>query len=634
MTLIQRALPLLAAIAFFCAPNLLAQYSFDDAKHLLETYCLTCHQGKAPAAGLNLAAFTTPASLSLRAPKWNTILSRVGNSEMPPRGAPAPASDQREAFALWLHDALKKEACSGGLSAGLAPIRRLNRTEYSATIRDLLNVHLDVGAMLPADGAGGEGFDNAAETLFLSPVHAEKYLDAAKAALEFAAKDPRSRVKFMIAAPGPNTSPREAASRILEAFLPRAFRRPLDPADLQVYLGLFDSAQKNKSSFDDSVLYALKGVLVSPQFLFRIEDQNPFAQPRLLNDYALASRLSYFLWGSTPDSLLLALAKAGKLHEPEILAGQTARMLRNQKSFDFVQSFVEQWLGTRALGQTAQPDAKLFPVYAGDEELRGDVRYQPVLFFREILANDLSLLNLIDSNFTIATKKLQKLYGLSVVPPRKDISGQPQRIELPEGSHRGGLLGMSAVLIVSSHAQRTSPVLRGKWILDAMLGTPPPPPPPDVPALEEPSGDAPKTVRELLTRHRANPVCASCHSRIDPLGFALENFDALGRWRAEESGKPVDAKGALPDGTTFEGPEELKAVLLAKKDVFVRNLANKMLGYALGRGLTLQDSCVVDTIVDDVKKHDYSAQSLVNAVVMSVPFRYQMENVRAKVAAK
>jgi hypothetical protein len=627
-------LPLLAAIAFFCAPNLLAQYSFDDAKHLLETYCLTCHQGKAPAAGLNLAAFTTPASLSLRAPKWNTILSRVGNSEMPPRGAPAPASDQREAFALWLHDALKKEACSGGLSAGLAPIRRLNRTEYSATIRDLLNVHLDVGAMLPADGAGGEGFDNAAETLFLSPVHAEKYLDAAKAALEFAAKDPRSRVKFMIAAPGPNTSPREAASRILEAFLPRAFRRPLDPADLQVYLGLFDSAQKNKSSFDDSVLYALKGVLVSPQFLFRIEDQNPFAQPRLLNDYALASRLSYFLWGSTPDSLLLALAKAGKLHEPEILAGQTARMLRNQKSFDFVQSFVEQWLGTRALGQTAQPDAKLFPVYAGDEELRGDVRYQPVLFFREILANDLSLLNLIDSNFTIATKKLQKLYGLSVVPPRKDISGQPQRIELPEGSHRGGLLGMSAVLIVSSHAQRTSPVLRGKWILDAMLGTPPPPPPPDVPALEEPSGDAPKTVRELLTRHRANPVCASCHSRIDPLGFALENFDALGRWRAEESGKPVDAKGALPDGTTFEGPEELKAVLLAKKDVFVRNLANKMLGYALGRGLTLQDSCVVDTIVDDVKKHDYSAQSLVNAVVMSVPFRYQMENVRAKVAAK
>ncbi|MDP9170557.1 MAG: DUF1592 domain-containing protein, partial [Acidobacteriota bacterium] len=431
----------LAAIAFlFTSSAALGQYSFDDANHLLAAWCQSCHQGKSPAAGLNVTALAAPDSLSLRAPQWSKILLRVHNSEMPPRGAPAPDPDQREAFTTWLRGALKHEACSTGLSPGVAPLRRLNRTEYSASIRDLLNVHLDVGAMLPADGAGGEGFDNAAETLFLSPVHAEKYLDSAKAALEFAAKDPRSRAKFMIAAPGPATTPRQAARQILENFLPRAFRRPLDDADLQVYLGLFDSAQKNKSSFDDSILYALKAVLVSPQFLFRTEDPNPTPQPRLLDDYALASRLSYFLWGSTPDGLLLALARAGKLHDPEVLSGQVARMLRNQKSFDFVQSFVEQWLGTRALGQTIQPDAKLFPVYAGDEELRGDVRYQPVLFFREILANDLSLLNLIDSKFTIATKKLQKLYGLSVPPPRKDIAGQPQRIELPEGSHRGGLL--------------------------------------------------------------------------------------------------------------------------------------------------------------------------------------------------
>jgi mono/diheme cytochrome c family protein len=630
----QRALSSLAAIASFLTSSAFAQYSFEDAKHFLVTYCQNCHQGKSPAAGLNLESFTMPESLSLRAPKWNTILARVGNSEMPPRGMSAPASDQREAFTAWLHDALKRDACSSGLSAGPAPMRRLNRTEYSATIRDLLNVHLDVGAKLPADGAGGEGFDNAAETLFLSPVHAEKYLDAAKAALEFAAKDPRSRAKFLIASPDPNTPPRQAAREILQDFLPRAFRRPLDEGDLQVYLGLFDSAQKNRVSFDESILYALKGVLVSPQFLFRTEDPNPYAHPRLLDDYALATRLSYFLWGSTPDGLLLALAKAGKLQDPAVLQGQVERMLRNQKSFDFVQSFVEQWLGTRALGQTIQPDATLFPVYSSDEELRGDVRYQPVLFFREILANDLSLMNLLDSSFTIATKKLQKLYGLSVTPPRKDIGGQPQRIELPEGSHRGGLLGMSAVLIVSSHPQRTSPVLRGKWILDAILGTPPPPPPPDVPALEEPKGETPHTVRELLTQHRANPVCASCHSRIDPLGFALENYDALGRWRTEESGKPVDAKGAMPDGTTFEGPDQLKAVLLAKKDLFIRNLSNKMLGYALGRGLTMKDSCVVDTIVADVERHDYSAGSLIDAIVMSVPFRYQMESDRAKVVAK
>lgn len=262
-------------------------------------------------------------------------------------------------------------------------------------------------------------------------------------------------------------------------------------------------------------------------------------------------------------------------------------------------------------------------MYSGDAELQGDIRYQPVLFFREILSNDLSLLNLLDSKFTIATKKLQKLYGLNVKPPRGDNGSAPQRIELPDDSHRGGLLGMSAVLAVSSHPHRTSPVLRGKWMLDAMLGTPPPPPPPNVPALEEPQGEAPKTVRELLSRHRADPVCASCHSRIDPLGFALENYDALGRWRTEDGGKPVDAKGELPDGTTFEGPDQLKAVLLQKKSLFVRNLTNKMLGYALGRGLTLKDSCVVDSIVAEVERNNYSAHSLINSVVMSMPFRYQ-----------
>lgn len=542
---------------------------------------------------------------------------------MPPKGLPSPSSEQREAFSTWLYNALKTDACEDGITPGPAPIRRLNRTEYSATIRDLLNLHLDMGKMLPADGAGGEGFDNAAETLFLSPVHAEKYLDAAKLALDSAIKDPRSRAKFLTSQPGPGISPRQAARKVFEDFLPRAFRRPLDESDLAVYLALFDAAQKNHEGYNDSLLFALRGVLVSPQFLFRTEPANPSAEPRLLDNYSMATRLSYFLWGSTPDSLLLALARSGKLQDPEILKGQIARMLRNPKSFEFVQSFVEQWLGTRALGQTVRPDAKLFPAYTGDEELQGDVRYQPVLFFQEILSSNLSLLNLLDSPFTIATRKLQKLYGLDVKVAREGNKESPQRIELPPDSHRGGLLGMSAVLAVSSHPHRTSPVLRGKWILDAMLGTPPPPPPPDVPALEESKVGGTHTVRELLAQHRANPVCAGCHSRIDPLGFALENYDALGRWRTEENGKPVDAKGQLPDGTEFDGPEQLKAVLLVKKDLFIRNLTNKMLGYALGRGLTLKDSCVVDSIVAEVARNDYSARTLINAVVMSMPFRYQ-----------
>jgi hypothetical protein len=216
------------------------------------------------------------------------------------------------------------------------------------------------------------------------------------------------------------------------------------------------------------------------------------------------------------------------------------------------------------------------------------------------------------------------LYRTDIKPARPNNQEQPQRIELPEGSHRGGLLGMSAVLAISSHPHRTSPVLRGKWLLETILGTPPPPPPANVPKLDEnTSGEVPATLREKLAQHRANPACANCHSRIDPLGFALENFDVLGRWRAEDAGKPIDARGELPDGTVFEGPDQLKAALMRKKDLFVRNFVNKVLGYALGRGLTLQDSCTVDSIVAEVERNNYRAQALVNAVAMSVPFRYQ-----------
>jgi hypothetical protein len=347
-----------------------------------------------------------------------------------------------------------------------------------------------------------------------------------------------------------------------------------------------------------------------------------------LDDYSLATRLSYFLWNSTPDSLLLALAGDGKLNDPEILKAQIARMLRSPKSFDFAQNFVEQWLGTRVLGQGTEPDAKLFPAYAGDAELQGDIRLQPVVFFRELLMSDLSLLNLIDSKFTITTKKLQKLYGSDVLPPKKE-SSNPQRVELPEGSNRGGLLGMSAILVVSSHPQRTSPVLRGKWLLDAILGTPPPAPPANVPPLEEATAAKPRTVREILTQHRADPVCASCHSRIDPLGFALENYDALGVWRNTDAGKAVDASGELPDGTRFAGPAQLKKLLLERKGLFLRNLTNRMLGYALGRGLNRRDSCVVNDILAQVEAGNFSAQTLIQSVVLSMPFRYQAGTIAA-----
>jgi mono/diheme cytochrome c family protein len=613
-------LVLLAASAVAQPPA--ARYNTAEGQQFLRTNCGSCHAGKAPIGGFDIGKLALPVSFREQSEAWTKASLRVYNGEMPPT---SPLGlEQREAFAGWVQENLRKAACSEGKTPGPAPARRLNRYQYTTTVRDLLNLHVDVGAVLPPDGAGGEGFDNAAETLFLSPIYAEKYLEASKLALGFASKDPRARAKFLIAVPGPGVSPQAAARAILEEFLPRAFRRPVDHADLEFYLGLFSNSAKRGESFEESILYTLRAVLMSPQFLFRMEPQNNTEQARLLDDYSLASRLSYFLWNSTPDGLLLALAETGKLNDPQILEGQVARMLRNQKSVDFARSFVDQWLRIRDLGQAFQPDPKLFPEW-NDSELQGDIRNQPVLFFREILANDLSILDLLDSKWTIATRKLQKvLYGTSIKPSRPDNQEQPQRIELPEGSHRGGLLGMSAVLAVSSHPHRTSPVLRGKWLLEAILGTPPPPPPPNVPKLEEAkAGDAPATLRERLAQHREDPACAGCHSRIDPLGFALENFDVLGRWRLEDAGKPIDASGELPDGTRFEGPDQLKAVLMRKKDLFVRNFVSKVLGYALGRGLTLQDSCTVDSIVAEVERDNYRAQALIRAVVMSVPFRYQ-----------
>ncbi|MEO8130958.1 MAG: DUF1588 domain-containing protein [Bryobacteraceae bacterium] len=602
-------------------------YSFDQSQAFLKTYCETCH-GKSGAGGFRLERVSTPASLESNQQKWSSLNLRVKNGEMPPKGAPAPDLDTREQFTDWVTTTLRAEACAGGITAGAFPIRRLNRDEYTATLRDLLDMQMDVGHPLPADGAGGEGFDNAAETLFLSPLHSEKYMDLARFAMDYAAKEYKSRVKILIAKPGPGVTPEQAARQILQNFLPRAFRRPVTESDVKPYLELFQAARKQGQDFEEAIFFSLRGALVSPLFLFRSETPNPSPEPRRVDDVALASRLSYFLWGSMPDELLFDVAAAGKLHDPEVMSVMVARMLRNDRSHNFTQRFVEQWLHVRELGIDKVPDAKLFPTYAADEELRSDIRLQPTLFLRELLLRNMSLLNLLDSKYTIGTSTLAKHMSITL-PLNKNAAKQPQWVELPAGTHRGGLLGMPAVLLVSSYPYRTSPVLRGAWILDSILGTPPPPPPPNVPALEETKeGAPPKSVRERLTQHRANPVCASCHSRIDPLGFALENYDPIGRWRDEDGGKPVDSSGELMDGTKILGPDQLKAALLERKELFIRNLTTKMLGYALGRGLTLKDSCTVDSIVAELKENDYKAQTLIQAIAKSMPFQYQAGAVR------
>jgi hypothetical protein len=332
--------------------------------------------------------------------------------------------------------------------------------------------------------------------------------------------------------------------------------------------------------------------------------------------------MSYFLLGSMPDELLEDIAAAGKLHDPAVVHELIPRLLRREQALEFAKRLVDQWLRIRQLDTDKAPDAKLFPAWTTDEDLRSDIRLQPAIFFHEILKRDLSLLNLIDSSQTVVTRKLARHVGETVT--FNGDAQQPQWADLSKGSTRGGLLGMPAVLAVSSYPYRTSPVLRGAWILESILGTPPPPPPAEVPALEkQASAESPRSVREMLMLHRANAACATCHNRIDPLGFALENYDFIGRWRDQDAGKPIDNRGELPDGTVVAGPQSLKAALLDRKELFVRNLTVKMLGYALGRGLTPQDSCAVDRIVAELKENDYRAQKLIELVVLSVPFQYQ-----------
>jgi hypothetical protein len=578
--------------------TILAAHAQADTSQFLRQYCAACHSGKAAQGGFSLEHWSTDVHARLRAKE------RIENGSMPPKGLPAPSLDLRESITAQILADLKAEACTVGIVTGPRPLRRLNRDEYSATIEDLLDIHLDLASRLPEDGAGGEGFDNAAETLFLSPLHSEKYLDTAKFALDYAAKEAKSRERLLVAKPTPNTPPAAAARAILAAFLPRAFRRPVSTSEIDSYLALFRQAQQLGHSFEPAVFFSLRAALVSPQFLFRQET----------GQYALASRLSYFLWGSMPDDLLRDLAAQGILDQPKILAKLVPRMLRHDRSLRLAQRFTAQWLKTRDLHLELE------------EELRADIRLQPALFFREMLVRQRSLLDLIDSEHTIGTSNLETHFNLKL-PLDPGRRKQPQWVALPPNSNRGGILGMPAMLAVSSHVDRTSPVLRGAFLLDAVLGTPPPPAPPNVPPLE--TNVTAKTVRERLEQHRANPACASCHSRIDPLGFALENYDPLGRWRDFDSGKPVDNRAELHDGRKFAGPAELRQLLLEKKSLFLRNLTNKMLGYALGRGLTLQDSCAVDAILEDTAHNGFNSAKWIDAIVLSKPFRANSTNSEA-----
>jgi Protein of unknown function (DUF1592)/Protein of unknown function (DUF1588)/Protein of unknown function (DUF1585)/Protein of unknown function (DUF1587)/Protein of unknown function (DUF1595) len=431
---------------------------------------------------------------------------------------------------------------------------------------------------------------------------------------------PARRRLFVAQPTGPNDED-AAARKILTSLLRRAYRRPVTDAEVQGAFGLYKEGHSEAATdkFNAGIEMALAAVLVSPEFLFRVE-RDPVGvarnTPTRVSDLELASRLSFFLWSSIPDDELLDVAVTGTLHEPAVLERQVKRMLADGRSRALVTNFASQWLHLRNL-DSITPDMRLFPDF--DDNLRQAFRQETELFFESILRDNRSALALLHANYTYVNERLAKHYGIPHI-----YGTRFRRIELDEDSGRGGLLRQASILMVTSYATRTSPVIRGKFVLDNLLGVPPPPPLPDVPALKDNTVDGNLTVRKRLAEHRSNAVCASCHNLMDPVGLSMEKFDAIGRRRNDEGGVAIDASGGLPDGSTFEDVAGLEKALLARPEIFVGTFAEKLMTYALGRGVEYYDASTIRGIVRDARAEDFRVSSLILGIVKSAPFQMRM----------
>jgi len=427
--------------------------------------------------------------------------------------------------------------------------------------------------------------------------------------------DTPSRRRVFVSHPAGRADEDRSARQILASLMRRAYRRPVTDADLEGPFALYQKARSSED-FDAGIEMALSAVLVSPHFLFRVEQDPARIPPNTsyrVSDVELASRLSFFLWSSIPDDPLLNLAVAGKLHEPLVLEREVRRMLADTRSESLVNNFADQWLRLRNL-DSITPDMRLFPDF--DDNLRQAFRKETELFFGSILREDHSVLDLLSANYTFLNERLAKHYGIPNV-----YGTRFRRVSLDQDSWRGGLLRQGSILTVTSYATRTSPVLRGKFVLDTLLGVPPPPPLPDVPALKDNTVNGNLSVRERLAEHRTNATCAPCHNMMDPLGLSLEKYDAVGRRRSAESGMTIDASGGLPDGSKFADVPGLESALLRRPDLFVGTLAEKLETYALGRGMDYYDAPAIRTIVRDARAQNYRMSSIILGVVKSQPFQ-------------
>jgi hypothetical protein len=792
--------------------------SFDSVvRPFIADNCASCHNATKRKGQLDLESYETRESMVRDPDRWEEVVRKLKAGEMPPEDEPRPDAGELKAVTAWVEREIEVSEIDAARDPGRVTIRRLNRTEYNNTIRDLLGVDSRPADEFPQDDSG-YGFDNIGDVLSLSPVLMERYVRAAERVsrqalygvetmtptlvrlnagqrqiverktplteydvtglslpnalhaihtvpveaeyrmkvsfggvrpagsdplsislwldgvklqtkeidpvavaasfftdrqdlsgktLDFTARLPagqhwlaltvdhlyeglpvsyngpnpakrpmpppeefrppanatperlermrrafearkneivpvgEARVSFVeVAGPynqvkGPSPASRKAvhvcghlpgasgkvvhqawcSTKIINSLARRAFRRPVAPAETARFIKLAADARRRGDSFDEGLAVAMQAILVSPDFLFRIEKDRPQTGTELghrIGQHELATRLSYFLWASMPDEALMAAADRGTLRRPAVLGAQVRRMLKDPRARTLAQEFGGQWLQFRAL-ESVTRDREKFPAF--EDYLRFSMRQETELFFETLVREDRSIVDFLNGNYTFLNERLARHYGIEGV-----TGPEFRRVDLT-GTKRGGVLTQASVLTVSSYATRTSPVLRGKWVLDNILGTPPPEPPPDVPNLDEAAVGTSASMRKQMEAHRKNPTCASCHRRMDPLGFGLENFDAVGAWRTEDGKFPIDASGELPDGREFDGPTELTAILTQDRDAFARCLTGKLLTYALGRGLERSDRRTVKTISTDLASADYRFSSLVLGIVNSRPFQ-------------
>lgn len=582
----------------------------------VEKYCVRCHDSR-PKGGINLkSALKSPGSASSFL-HWKKAVANVKVHDMPPDDvAKIPTDDERDQFTEWI-----------GKLKHLAPrdpgpyvIRRLTKVEYGNTLYELYGVNPTITENLP-DEVVGEGYLNS-----FSPLQSELFLDVANKVVDQVLapgdKPPTAIQKRLFGeSPPDGTDLRKEARRIAHSLAQNAYRRPASNTELDVLLDIYDLGRDKKLNHTAALGLMLKATLVSPQFLFitpAAQQSQPDERIVPLDDHQLASRLSYLLWSAPPDDELTDLANKGELHIPEVLRAQVERLLMHDRARALFDGFGAQWLRVSELDQQVF-DPDLFPQMT--PELRVAMMGEVRLFFESIVRENQNVVRFVDSDYTFLNEPLAKLYDLE-----KSVQGSKmQRVKLAN-PNRGGILGMPATLAATSSPNRTSPVRRGVWVLEQILGEHVPPPPPDVPELETQDQKSVEglTLRQRNELHQSDPTCANCHKVLDPIGFGLENFNAIGQWREKNDvGIAIDSAGTLPNGKSFSTPAELKALLAKRETDLARNLTEKLMAFALGRQLEGYDEIVIDQLMDKIAKDNYRVRTIITEVITSYLFTHR-----------